>query len=458
MTHFAMTRRAALAGISALPGAALAASKPAASAYALAPDLVVAKDGSGQFTSVQAALNTIRADNRERKVILIRNGFYDEAVRVDAPYVTLRGESRLGVRLQANRPAEESRDDVGKGVLNIASTAHDFVLENMTVHNTVTKAGPHAFAVLGHADRTIIQDADLISLGADTLSLWRIGKTAAENGRSEGPGATPLTADGGRYYHTGLRVIGSVDFVCPRGWCFMADSEIVQVYPRAEAAIWHDGKGDPDKKFVMKGCRFDGPPNYFLARHHRDAQFYFIDCSFSERTRDKPPYTVSYPLDGGPPTPADIQRNKVVAADTLWGDRNYFQGSHRDGGDYAWMADNLSSAPGKPSAARIDAAWTFKGTWDPARADGPRVTGVIDQGATVRLTFDRLVTVKGAPRLAFADDGAGAYVEGSGTNALVFQKPAAVSKARRLDFAAGAVIASEGVSRLTFARTDLPRR
>ncbi len=183
MTHFAMTRRAALAGISALPGAAMAAPKPAETRYALAPDIVVAKDGSGQFTSVQAALSAIPADNRERKVILVRNGFYDEAVRVDAPYVTLRGESRLGVRLQTNRPAEETKDEIGKGVLNIASTAHDFVLETMTVHNTVTKAGPHAFAVLGLADRTIIQDADLISLGADTLSLWRIAKTAAENGR-----------------------------------------------------------------------------------------------------------------------------------------------------------------------------------------------------------------------------------------------------------------------------------
>jgi pectinesterase len=458
MTHFAMTRRAALAGISALPAAAMAAPKSAETRYALAPDLVVAADGSGQFTSVQAALSSIPADNRERKVIFVRNGVYDEAVRVDAPYVTLRGESRLGVRLQANRPAEETKDEIGKGVLNIASTAHDFVLENMTVHNTVTKAGPHAFAVLGLADRTIIQDADLISLGADTLSLWRLAKTAAEAGRSEGPGATPLTQHGGRYYHTGLRVIGSVDFVCPRGWCFMADSEIVQVYPRAEAAIWHDGKGDPDKKFVMKACRFDGPENYFLGRHHRDAQFYFIDCSFSERTRDKAPYTVSYPLNGGPPTPADIERNKVVAADTLWGDRNYFHNSHRDGGDYAWMADNLSAAAGKPSALKIDAAWTFKGTWDPARADGPRVTGLVDQGATVRLTFDRLVTVKGAPKLAFEGGVTGDYVEGGGTNALVFQKPSPVGKPRRLDFAAGAIIASEGVSRLAFAKADLPRR
>ncbi|WP_454713964.1 pectinesterase family protein [Caulobacter segnis] len=445
---FSMTRRVALAGISALPVATRAAA-PAPATYALVPDIVVAKDGSGQFSTIAAALKSIPTGNRERKVILVRNGFYDEAVRVDAPYVTLRGESRLGVRLQANRPANETKDEIGQGVLNIAATAHDFVLEHMTVHNTVTVAGPHAFTVLGRADRTIIQDADLLSLGADTLALWRSEKSKAEAGLSEAPGATPLNPDGGRYYHTGLRITGAVDFVCPRGWCFMADSEIVQIYPRAEAAVWHEGKGNPDKKFVMKGCAFDGPPNFYLGRHHRDAQFYFIDCAFSERMRDKPTYQVVYPLDGGTPSPADIERNRVAAAETQWGERRYFSNSHRAGGDYAWMADNL----GKAQAAKIDAAWTFAGTWNPERMDGPRVTGVVDEGGKTKLTFDRLVTVKGAPRLVSASGQAGKYVEGSGTNALTFET---AGKAARLDFAQGVVIGTEAVSRTAFARTSLP--
>jgi pectinesterase len=443
-----MTRRVALAGLTALPAVARATT-PASGTYALAPDIVVAKDGSGQFSSIQAALASIPVNNRERKVILVRNGFYDEAVRVDAPYVTLRGESRLGARLQANRPANETKDEIGQGVLNIAATAHDFVLEHMTVHNTVTVAGPHAFAVLGRADRTIIQDADLLSLGADTLALWRSEKSKAEAGLSQAPGATPLSPDGGRYYHTGLRITGAVDFVCPRGWCFMANSEIVQIYPRAEAAVWHEGKGNADKKFVMKGCAFDGPPNFYLGRHHRDARFYFIDCAFSERMRDKPTYQVIYPLDGGAPSPADIERNKVAAAETQWGERRYFHNSHRAGGDYAWMTDNL----GKAQASKIDAAWTFAGSWDPERTDGPRVISVAEQSGVTLLAFDSLVTVKGAPRLVSANGQAGRYVEGSGTNVLVFE---VVGKPARLDFAQGAVIGTEAVSKTAFARTSLP--
>ena len=48
-------------------------------AFALAPlpvkpDMVVAQDGSGDFTSVHAAVQSIPKDNHERKIILITEG------------------------------------------------------------------------------------------------------------------------------------------------------------------------------------------------------------------------------------------------------------------------------------------------------------------------------------------------------------------------------------------------
>ena len=172
---FTVNRRSALTGL--LAGAAaptlVQAALASVSAWWPQPDIIVASDGSGQFTSIQEAVQSIPKDNRERQIILVRNGVYDEVVRVDAAYVTLRGTSWLGTRLQSNRPADLPRDTLGQGVLNISATAHDFVLENMIVHNTVEAIGPHAFAIFGRADRTIIQNADVLSLGADTLSLWR---------------------------------------------------------------------------------------------------------------------------------------------------------------------------------------------------------------------------------------------------------------------------------------------
>lgn len=44
-------------------------------------DVVVAKDGSGDFTSIQAAINSVRSFRPEgRSVIYVRNGVYEEKV------------------------------------------------------------------------------------------------------------------------------------------------------------------------------------------------------------------------------------------------------------------------------------------------------------------------------------------------------------------------------------------
>jgi pectinesterase len=454
----AISRRSALAGLMASAAAPAFAdtAQTRAVVWSPEPDIIVARDGSGQFTSIQEAVQSIPKDNRERKIILIRNGAYDEVVRVDAAYVTLRGQSRLGTRLQSNRPADLPRDELGQGVLNISATAHDFVLENMTVHNTVEAIGPHAFAIFGRADRTIIQNADVLSLGADTLSLWRGIKGSDEAGLSEGPGATPLTADGGRYYHTGLRVMGSVDFVCPRGWCFLSNSQIVQVNPATTAAFWHEGMRVEDKKFVIKGCEVDGPPDFFLARHHRDAQFYFIDCAFSERMRDKPPYLVVYPIAGGVPTPEDLARNRQATDEGRWGERSYFHNSHRVGGDYGWLSDTLTSAKGAPRPDDITAKWTFDGTWDPERTDGPKVIAVTSGPKGLRVEFDRLVTVKGTPELVFSNDERSDFMTGSGSAALTFASPRARrAQARALSFDHGAVVQTEGVGALVLASSAL---
>ena len=376
-----------------------------------------------------------------------------QVIRVLAPYVTLRGESRYGTRIIFDAPADDYKDEIGMGVVNIARTAHDFIAENLTIHNTTRVTGPHAFAVLGNADRVIIQDADIYSLGADTLAMWRATKGREEQGLSEGAGATPLTEEGGRYYHTRLRVMGSVDFICPRGWCYMADSTVLAANHFAEAAIWHSAT-HPDHKFVLANTAFDGPPQFYLGRHHRDAAFYLLGCTFSERMRDKPIYRVIYPLDGSEPKEWDIQKNRELDAENTLGPRYYYHNSHRYGGDdFSWMRDNLSEAVSSPSAAAINARWTFDGTWDPER-EAPFVQTVQTNADGIDLTFNELVTVKGIPRLMLANGATAEYLGGSGTNTLRFAPGGQAP--RVLDFTTGTIIASEAHTRAVHASERLP--
>lgn len=401
------------------------------------PDLTVALDGSGDFKTVQAALASLPADNRERIVILIKDGTYHEKIRIDAPYVTLRGQSRTGTRIEFPQGREDfskKRDDLGFAVVNI--NADDCVLENLTIENTHGVIGVHAFAVYGRGDRTVITDSDIFSQGNDTLSLW--------NG------------DTGRYYHARLKVRGSVDFICPRGWCFMRDSEIYEVNPNASAAIWHDGSKNRDQKFVLVNCTFDGVEGWRFARHHADAQFYLLDCTFSAAMRDLAPKRVIYPLNDGPATEADLKRNRELDAKNRWGERFYYFNTHRIGGDYAWHADNLTTADGSPTPEQITAKWTFAGTWDPENPVGPTIKSVTWNQGVATLVFSENVTVKGQPLLA-TNAGPAHYQSGSGSSKLVFKGVSAhPATLQKLDLAGGAIVATEAAAHLRSADLTLP--
>jgi pectinesterase len=426
----------------------------------VAPDITVAADGSGDFTSLHAAVQSIPRDNRERKIIFVKDGLYTEKVRVDAACVTIRGQSRAGTRLEFAWANPQGRDERGNAVLNLGLQAHDFVLENLTVKNTDGQLGIHAFAVFGMGDRTVITDCDILSQGNDTLSLWRgRAETAAQVAGAPPPDPT-INKEAGRYYHARLNVCGSVDFICPRGWCYMADSTITEVNPGSTASVWHDGSNVPDKKFVLRGCTFDGPASgWTLARRHHDAHFYFVDCSFAATMRDKSPYRVIYPLNGGEPSEADKKRNADYDKTNVYGERAYYFNSHHAGGDYAWHQDNLASAPGAPKPEQITAKWTFAGTWDPERTDVPRIValGRDEKSGHVTVTFSERVTVKGKPRLVFSPNEATDYAQGSGTAVLEF--PAAKSfggRVPRLDLNGGAIVACEAAATLRVADVKFP--
>jgi pectinesterase len=427
----------------------------------VSPDLVVATDGSGDFKSIHEAVQSIPAGNRERKIIFGKEGVYTEQVRVDAACITLRGESRTGTRLEFSRANTDRTPGRGQAVLNLSATAHDFVLENFTVKNTHGQLGIHAFAIFGLADRTVLLDSDVFSQGNDTLSLWR-GRAENQSAvNSTMPdGATTVWREAGRYYHARLNVCGSVDFICPRGWCFMRDSTITAVNPNATAAIWHDGSNNPDKKFVLRNCTFDGPPDWYLARRHHDAQFYLLDCTFSKAMRDKAPYRVIYPLNGGTPTDADKKRNADYDRTNVYGDRAYFFRSHREGGDYPWHRDNLDSASGAPTPAQITAAWTFAHSWDPERRDAPHIVSLRHQAQPDKLivTFSEVVTVRGKPRLVFINGEAAEFLGGSGTTTLEFSSPNAAfgGTVPELQLNGGAIFSTEAGDSLRLAALKLP--
>jgi pectinesterase len=388
------------------------------------PDIVVSADGSGDFKTIQAAIASIPAINRERVVVFVKNGTYREKIRVDASFVTLRGQSRKRTRIEFPQLKDDfvaHPDDLGWAVINL-NRANDLVLENLTVENTASTVSAHAFTIAGTGDRTVIVDCDVLSHGGDTVSLGR--------------------GERGFYYHARCNFSGSVDFVCPRGWCYVSDCDFY-AYKKI-AAVWHEGTLNPDMKFVMRNCRFDGATRFALGRHDVDAQFYFLDCKFSAKMRDTPIRRVMYPLNGGLPTEADIRRNADLDNQNIWGARSYFYNCHREGGDFDWFGNNLSSAPGSPKPEQITAAWTFAGKWDPENESGPKIQQLRVMGRQIALVFSESVTVKGKPRLKMCGGGGANYVSGSGGDKLLFQLASdSGDEVCAVDLNHGAIIACE---------------
>jgi pectinesterase len=350
-------------------------------------DILVATDGRGDYKTITEAINALPLFNYERTVIFIKNGVYNEKIRIEQNNLTLLGESRDSTIIcfnQLRTDWQNNKDYIGPAVINIH--ADDIILENLTIKNTQPETGPHAFAVYGTGTRTIIVNCNVLSKGGDTLSLW--------NYKS------------GKYYHSNCYFKGSVDFVCPRGWCYIRDSRFYEL--KKTAAIWHAGIGDSNQKFVICNSYFDGVKGFYLGRHHYDAQFFLLNCSFSENMDDIPIFRVLYEKEPGKNRP------------NIFGDRYYYYNCHRKGGDFGWFSDNLREAESSPLPEDITAKWTFNGQWDPESKQQPYVKSFTIEDKSLILHFNELISVKGNLTVKTHTGKVLGYETGSGRDVIKF--------------------------------------
>ena len=309
------------------------------SGFSFCEKFEVAQDGSGDFTLIQDALNSIPAGTKEKFIIYIKKGIYNEKLYIEKSNVALVGEDKdqtkiVYAELRKNW-RENHPDDYGSSVVNIKNSITDILFSSLTIYNnygSLYDDHDHAFAIRAGdgVTRVVIDNCKIISDGGDTVSLWN--------------------TNDGMYYHNNCYFEGWVDYVCPRGYCFVENCSFFG--HNLTASIWHDGSHNENHKFVLRSCRFDGVEKFPLGRFHRDAQFFLIDCSFSSNIADKKIFFA-------PSNPPRVLQ---------WGeDRQYFFNCHVDSINYSWFADNLNSAPGSPEAESIDALWTFNNNWDPAK-------------------------------------------------------------------------------------------
>jgi pectin methylesterase-like acyl-CoA thioesterase/pectate lyase len=196
--------------------------------------LTVAADGSGDFATVQGAVDFVPANNNKRVVILVRKGTYTEIVYVGSnkPFVTVRGEDRdLSVIQYANNNNFNPTSTTTRAMFGV--DAADFTLENITLRNTTPQGGSQAEAFRGNNNRIVLNRVSLYSF-QDTLLL---------QGQSNQGG-----------FVTDSYVEGDVDFVWGSGAVFFRNTEFKML--RTDAFYNQARNGSGRNGYVYVNCKF----------------------------------------------------------------------------------------------------------------------------------------------------------------------------------------------------------
>jgi pectinesterase len=169
-------------------------------------DVIVAADGSGAFTNVQAAIAAAPTNRARPYVILIKPGTYKEhlAIPTNKPFITFRGEpgQAAGTLLtddhNVNTLGTEGAKLSTPDSATVLVQASDFAAENITFENTAGNHG-QALAMYVVADRAIFRNCRFLGW-QDTL-------------RAD----APRGGGGARQYFDHCEIVGHVDFIYAAG-------------------------------------------------------------------------------------------------------------------------------------------------------------------------------------------------------------------------------------------------
>ena len=327
-------------------------------AYNGSKQIVVAKDGTGDFTSVQQAIESIPAISKSKHSIIVKPGIYQEQIFIDRDHVHLKGAVKPGKgnwwskqkNLMQNQVlisfaisreiyrCTKQDNDWGASVVNVK--AKGIRLENLTIVNEYgynarntayiycknalreVKADGHQFALrcMPGTQQFEAVHCNFYSQGGDTVSPWDV--------------------DNGTFYFKNCTMEGGVDLYCPRGWAYAEGCHFL--CHNKSAAIWHDGTEYESSKSVIKDGVFEGVDGFKLGRYHRPAQMYLINCVFGENMAD-----------------ADIYATTPVP-DEKWGRRIYYYNCVKKGNAYDWYKNNLD----QKTASKITRKWTLNERWN----------------------------------------------------------------------------------------------
>ena len=188
--------------------------------------IVVAADGSGNFKTIQAAINSLPDSSIISNTIFIKKGTYREKLFVSKHNIIFEGEDRASTIITQDIARDEWRcehpDDWGVATINI--NGNDITLQNLTITND------YGFNFLENRivdcpsdtathKKTITKNGHQMALR--TMKATRLKAINCHFRAYAGDTVSPWNTNDGMFYFKDCKMEGGVDFYCPRGWAWL---------------------------------------------------------------------------------------------------------------------------------------------------------------------------------------------------------------------------------------------
>ncbi len=235
-------------------------------------DFVVAKDGSGDFETVQEAFNAVPDFRKATTTIYVKNGIYKEKLVLPASKnkITLIGES-ADKTIITNDDYASKKNSFGEEMGTTGSSGffvfgNEFTAKNITFSNTAGPVG-QAVAVRVDGDQIVFENCRFLG-NQDTLYPH---------------------GDESRQYYKNCYIEGTVDFIFGWSTAVFEDCEIfckTSGYVTAASTLEETPYG-----FVFINCKITGDApdgSFYLGRPWRPyAKTVFLECEMSKVIKEE---------------------------------------------------------------------------------------------------------------------------------------------------------------------------
>ncbi|KAL0376931.1 UNVERIFIED_CONTAM: putative pectinesterase 29 [Sesamum calycinum] len=240
---------------------------PRTSKVIICPSIFVDPSGKGNFTTIQAAINSVPSYNKRWICIRIKSGVYREQITIpfDKPFIYLKGEGKRKTSV-----VWDAHDSIASSA-TFTSQADNIMAKSLTFINSYNYPLNGSGKPMRPAVAAVIE--------GDKSAFFRCGFIGLQD---------TLWDASGRHYFKLCTIQGAVDFIFGSGQSLYERCSISVVAGALNGVagyITAQGRSEANETngFVFKECNIFGNGKTFLGRPWRDyARVLFYNSSMSD--------------------------------------------------------------------------------------------------------------------------------------------------------------------------------